>query len=173
MDSTNDSSISEKSNLPESKNGNPTLASRWKRLGAVLIDVIVALPVILVVELMTGFFRAGFERALQHGGGYSLEDIVVIFAGGQILFLLLHGYLLAKRGQTIGKSFLNIRIVDLQGKIPPLGRLYGMRYFLPTLISQVPFIGGIFGLVNALFIFGAERRCLHDRLAGTRVVDLY
>ncbi len=48
-----------------------------------------------------------------------------------------------------------------------------MRYFLPTLISQVPFIGGIFGLVNALFIFGAERRCLHDRLAGTRVVDVY
>ena len=57
MDSSNDSSISEKSDLPEPQNGNPTLASRWKRLGAVLIDVIVALPVIFVVELAGVFIK--------------------------------------------------------------------------------------------------------------------
>jgi len=40
------------------------------------------------------------------------------------------------------------------------------------LVSQVPQVGGLIGLVDILFIFGKERRCLHDLLAGTRVVNV-
>ena len=30
--------------------------------------------------------------------------------------------------------------------------------------------GGLFGLVDILFIFGSERRCIHDLIAQTKVV---
>ena len=39
-----------------------------------------------------------------------------------------------------------------------------------TIVAQLPVIGAILGLVNILFIFGPEKRCLHDYIAGTRVI---
>jgi len=36
-----------------------------------------------------------------------------------------------------------------------------------SLISIVP----LYGLVDALFIFGESRQCLHDRLADTFVIN--
>jgi hypothetical protein len=46
-----------------------------------------------------------------------------------------------------------------------------MRSWLPFLLGLVPGFGSVFGLADACFIFGTERRCLHDRMAGTIVVD--
>jgi uncharacterized RDD family membrane protein YckC len=39
-----------------------------------------------------------------------------------------------------------------------------------SLLSALAGIGWIFALVDALFIFREDRRCLHDFIAGTRVV---
>ena len=36
----------------------------------------------------------------------------------------------------------------------------------------IPLIGTVFSLVDVGFIFGKERRCLHDRIAGTCVVQV-
>ena len=46
-----------------------------------------------------------------------------------------------------------------------------MRYVLPTLIAALPCIGPLFSLVDALTIFRDERRCLHDDMADTIVVN--
>ena len=39
------------------------------------------------------------------------------------------------------------------------------------LISQVPFAGGFVGLADSLFIFRQDKRCIHDLIAGTKVVE--
>jgi hypothetical protein len=36
--------------------------------------------------------------------------------------------------------------------------------------TVVPYLGAIFHMVDCLTIFREDRRCLHDHIAGTRVV---
>ena len=43
-----------------------------------------------------------------------------------------------------------------------------MRYFVNSLLGNViPF----YTVLDVLLIFGNERRCIHDHLAGTKVVE--
>jgi uncharacterized RDD family membrane protein YckC len=77
--------------------------------------------------------------------------------------------LLGDRGQTIGKRWLRIRIVRSDGSDADPGRLFGLRMCVPWLIGFV--LGPLFVLPDVLFIFGDERRCLHDMMADTVVVD--
>ncbi len=84
-------------------------------------------------------------------------------------FIVINGKLLICNGQTIGKKALGIKIVDTNGNLPEKQHLikrYGV-YFLP---GQIPVIGQIISLINVLFIFGPEKRCLHDLLGDTIVI---
>ena len=47
-----------------------------------------------------------------------------------------------------------------------------LRSWVTGALSNIPFIGGIIGLVDALMIFGEEHRCLHDHIAGTKVISV-
>ncbi len=77
-----------------------------------------------------------------------------------------------RNGQTIGKRAMGIRIVDLNGAVLPVQRLLGLRYLPWWAASIVPFVGGLFVLIDALFIFRKDRRCIHDHIAGTKVVQV-
>ncbi len=48
--------------------------------------------------------------------------------------------------------------------------MLGLRYLPTQVIVAIPVVGALYALVDALFIFGAEQRCLHDLIAGTKVV---
>lgn len=95
-------------------------------------------------------------------------------------YLILNGYLLVTRGQSIGKALLKIQIVDEQtDKLLPFLRVYVYRYLwlMPLMIVVVIIPGSIddmavniVSVANALFIFGAAQRCLHDYIAGSKVV---
>lgn len=87
------------------------------------------------------------------------------------IFLAINGYFLAKQGQTIGKIAVKTRIVDLNGNICPFAKMFVLRYVVLWAIHTIPIIGNIVGLVDVLFIFGKEKRCIHDYIAGTKVVD--
>ena len=50
-------------------------------------------------------------------------------------------------------------------------KLLGLRYVLVMLVMAIPIIGQLLGLADALFIFRSDRRCVHDLLAGTKVVS--
>lgn len=78
--------------------------------------------------------------------------------------------LLYQRSQTLGKRWLNIKIVRNDGSPCSFGRILGLRMFVIALIEQVPCLGAVFALVNALWIFGEESRCLHDLICDTKVV---
>ena len=52
-----------------------------------------------------------------------------------------------------------------------LARYIFLRVVPVVLISMIPFIGNLINLVDPLLIFGKERRCLHDLIADTIVVN--
>ena len=55
--------------------------------------------------------------------GLLIASVVIGFAG----FLLIHGYLLKTKGQTVGKYLTGIRITDLDGNLPDFGKLVLLR----------------------------------------------
>ncbi|MBN1788612.1 MAG: RDD family protein [Sedimentisphaerales bacterium] len=146
------------------------LASRWQRLGGAVVDTIIAMVVTLPVMAMFGMF-SGCATESGAGCGLGLGKQLIVFVYYYIVFLAVHGYLLSKYGQTVGKKVAGTKIVDMDGNILPLAKVVGMRYMIVGIICMIPVIGAIFGLVNVLFIFKEDKRCIHDLIAGTRVVN--
>jgi NAD/NADP transhydrogenase beta subunit len=102
--------------------------------------------------------------------GQNVMNIGAFF--GAIALLVYQIRLLAREGQTWGKKQMKVRIVLYEtGEIPGLGRSLGLRMFVNNLIGAIPCVGGIYSIVDILFIFGEERRCVHDFIAGTKVVE--
>ena len=143
------------------------LASRSRRLAAAMVDGVIALaillPVIATLFMVEASAGAGADPSPALGLGVLLSVVLLIaFAVYQISLLI-------RRGQTLGKKYLKIRIVNHDdGRLPPWSKVFGVRYLVNGLIGQfVPF----YAILDAAFIFGAEQRCIHDYLAGTKVVE--
>jgi uncharacterized RDD family membrane protein YckC len=145
------------------------LAGRGSRLGAVIIDSIIIIPTFIGIAMITGFWDEIMPR-MASGIPLSLKENLIMFLVGQSIFLILNGSFLANYGQTIGKRIMKVKIVDMEGKQVGFLKLYSLRYLVFSLISQIPVAGGLLSLLNILFIFGKERRCLHDRITGTKVM---
>ena len=47
-----------------------------------------------------------------------------------------------------------------------------MRGFVPGVLGAIPYIGWAFTMVDICFIFRDDHRCVHDLMAGTRVVKV-
>lgn len=92
--------------------------------------------------------------------------VLAVFTFPFLVFLAVQWNLIATRGQTLGKMLLFIRIIDSKGNSP--GFLHGviLRNWLRIPLSFIPF----FGLLDAAMILTDSRRCIHDYIAGTRVV---
>lgn len=147
---------------PVPADGKPVKAERMTRLGAALADGLISLPAAL--PLMIGL---GMQDAGNHTVGSALIGVGVI---ALIALAIYNCMLLAREGQTIGKRWLGIRIVRSNGERASFGRLLGLRILLPGVIGAIPGIGPLFSLADPLWIFGEERRCLHDHIADTIVV---
>ena len=141
------------------------LASLGARFGGAIIDGVIAMATIWPAMYFFGLF----ERAME--GQQSMGDLVGGAVLGFALFLVINGYLLANRGQTVGKMLVKTRIVSVDDrKILPIGKLILLRYLPVSVVAYVPLIGPILNLVNILFIFREDRRCVHDHIAGTVVI---
>lgn len=148
------------------------LASRDRRLVAALLDtlflLILLVPPLYVaggLKLLAETFRSGIEAKQSFG-----QQMIGVLAG-LALYLLLNGYLLAKRGQTLGKRIVKTKVVDLAGNRPSFNRLVFIRHLIPNLVANIPIVGTWLTLLDVIFIFRNDHRCLHDHLAGTRVVN--
>jgi len=92
----------------------------------------------------------------------------VLLGGGLALLAVVQTALVVRYGQTIGKRAMRIRVVDHVGDAHTgFVRAVTVRFFANLALAAVP----LYYLVDALFIFGSERRCLHDLIAGTKVVE--
>ncbi|MBC6428432.1 MAG: RDD family protein [Cellvibrionales bacterium] len=140
------------------------LAHRSQRLAAALIDEGIAL-----LWLIPLFNRYDIFAHAQRGEPAPLNAVIQISILAFLFFLLAHGYLLHRYGQTIGKRILRIAVATLDFQVPPFNRLIALRYLPFRVLGAIPGLA-ILTLLNPLFIFRQDRRCLHDHLAGTQVI---
>ncbi|WP_181373324.1 RDD family protein [Massilia glaciei] len=140
------------------------LAGRGSRFGAALVDGIIGL-----VFLVPMFFVFG-GWAMLTSGEMGFMTSLMFGLLGFAFFCVVHGHFLKTSGQTIGKKIVGIKIVDMNGNKPDLVTLLAKRYLSMSLISAIPGIGGLLAIVNILFIFRSDKRCVHDLIAGTQVV---
>ena len=68
---------------------------------------------------------------------------------------------------------MKTQIVSDSGQPLNFGELYLKRYLVIQLLAILPFIGGLIGLIDTLLIFRSSRKCLHDDIAGTKVIKLH
>ena len=74
--------------------------------------------------------------------------------------------------QTIGKKYLKIKIVKNDGEKAGFFVNVVLREWVMALIGIFPAIGGIIQIVDILFIFRDDRKCIHDLIAGTVVISV-
>ncbi len=100
--------------------------------------------------------------------GLTFQDFSILPKGPLLAFLLVQngGYLVAftAGGQTLGKMAAGIKVVPARADAP----LDLSRSIVRTLVWIVLAIPAGLGFLSALF--SRDRRGLHDRFAGTRVV---
>ncbi|WP_395339467.1 RDD family protein [Ningiella sp. W23] len=147
------------------------LADRLKRLGAVVLDTLIIIVLAgiggLIMALYSGLFSDSPNSADLSQSKVPFMIAIVM----STIYFLINGQLLYRYGQTIGKRFLKIKIVRRDGSRASFRRLLSLRIVLIQLLYQVPLAGSVFSLVNALFIFREDRRCIHDMIADTIVID--
>jgi uncharacterized RDD family membrane protein YckC len=151
------------------------LAGRGTRLIAKIIDSVIVgvlwIPSVLGMMSAMATAAAAGEAGMEDPSGL----IALIFGSSSISILLtlvyavVQAWLLTKDGQTIGKKLTKIRIVKMEtGQNGGFVTNVVMRFFVNYLINSIT--GGLYGIVDALFIFRDDRRCAHDLIAGTTVV---
>ncbi|NNB89659.1 RDD family protein [Corallococcus exiguus] len=134
----------------------PELATRRARLAASLIDgAALVLPSLFLSVL----------RCLAVPDEAAMKAPAV--CAPALLVLLVQASLIRGTGASLGKRLLGIRVVRGDGLPAEVWRIALLRNALPMALCGYCVW---FGLVDALFIVGEERRCLHDWVAGTRVV---
>lgn len=141
-------------------------ATRGQRLGAAMLDGVLQLLWVIPIILMA----ARYNKA----NGLSGSGLAVWIVIGMVLaigLLVVNCILLHRNGQTIGKRALGIKVVRSDGSRIGLGRIFVLRFLPITLLGMVPMIGKLVSLVDVLAIFTSERRCLHDMIADTIVID--
>jgi uncharacterized RDD family membrane protein YckC len=152
--------------------GPQPLAGRGARLAAALLDSVAGLVAIIPgLVLMFAGMPSARAQTLEDPVGNDLNMLLgVTVLGISVLVLIFYQFrLLAREGQTIGKRLMHIRIVTYEDdSLPGAGRAIWRRAILNGILGNfIP----LYALIDLLFIFGAERRCLHDYIAGTKVVE--
>ena len=122
----------------------------------------------VLVDVIRHPADAQVEMAPRVVGG-----LVLLLCGALILFAV-QVWLLTTRGQTLAKLIFGIHIVNHNTEANPgFVSAVILRWFVPQLITTfIPFLGGLFFLVDSCFIFRTDRRCIHDLIAGTKVVKV-
>jgi uncharacterized RDD family membrane protein YckC len=154
----------------------PTLAGRWSRLGAFIIDQFIGF--LLALPGLWKLFPP-FLESIRSGKSLTPEQIISQIGSALpvliipvLAFVIVQIVLLSSRGQNLGKILMGIRIVKLDGSNPGFTGAVVLRGFLPGLIGSIPTVGQLFTLVDILLIFREDQRCIHDLMAGTIVVEV-
>ncbi|QFG24814.1 RDD family protein [Actinomadura sp. WMMB 499] len=142
------------------------LASRWARLAAGIIDLI-------VLSIISGLISLPFVNWSQvvdpEPGEYAYDGVqvwtnLIAIIVGFLYFWLMH----AKWGQTLGKMLLRIRVVRADDGGPVVSSQAAARSAFYSVLGG---ICGCIGFIDVLWILWDRRRqALHDKIARTVVV---
>ena len=140
------------------------LASRGARFAANMIDQLAV--------MLPWFLGAIIQGVVNASSGERSEDFFLMGLGGlvSIGMAIYQLVLVAQNGQSLGKRMMKIRLLRTDGSPVSLGHVVFVRNLVPMVIGS---FCGLFNLVDVLFIFNDDRRCLHDMLADTKVVEAF
>lgn len=152
--------------------GQLRLASIGRRFGAFLLDsLFLGIPlglltfgVIFAVLIPMGAFKPGAESdGMIVGVQLVLQLVMVGF--GLVAGILYYGIQIARSGQTFGKRILGIKVVSPDGSdVRP------SQAWIRAVVQQAFGFLSCLGIIDYLTAFSAERTCIHDMAAKTRVV---
>jgi uncharacterized RDD family membrane protein YckC len=169
----------------------PVLAEWWQRLVARIIDGIILgilispfwIAVVISVVHRVQRLANQYPDLSQPGAQQALNNSVNQMMGGMVGTFLLVGVATALVsfgydwlqhglwGQTIGKRVMGTKVVTAESRSPISGGAACGRAAVYALVPAVPSVGGLFGLINELWLLWDPRRqCLHDKAAHTVVV---
>lgn len=143
-------------------------AGRGTKLLAALIDAFIGIVCSLPLWLLVDDFRNIFS-----GQQPSIMTLALGMVYGLVWFILVHGYYLNKYGQTVGKRILGVYIAKHDSTHKADIKDILIKRVLPvTVAALIPVVGNFLSLIDALFIFRADRRCIHDHIASTHVLKM-
>ncbi len=144
-----------------------TPATKWRRLAATLIDMVLVPALTLVLVVVTG----AVEHAEDYQDNFWMLEVLLLAIAS---YIILNGELLRRNGQTVGKKLLGIRIVNAsEATKPAFWKLICIRaLFFPTLFLLPLFPLTLVPVIDQGWIFTRQSRCLHDLASGTRVVSV-
>jgi uncharacterized RDD family membrane protein YckC len=157
--------------------GTAQLASLMQRFLGALLDTL--LPMLFVLPGY-GMFIASMVAAQSQRQqemdptvpGLAIGGMGIILLGF-IVTLAIQIYLLATRSQTLGKYIMKTQVVDFDtGQPADFVHCGILRILVNSFIASIPCIGFIYFLVDSLYIFREDRRCVHDLIASTTVIDI-
>jgi uncharacterized RDD family membrane protein YckC len=161
-------------------------AARGTRLTAATLDgLLISVP--LLPLLAAGIYygvrtqlaaaRAGMDEDFSKVAFIGTSELTVLLGGaaaigflGAIGIAIYQWMLISRTGQSLGKKWTGIRIEKIDGSRVTFGTGVVLRNWVPKVMGAVPYLGMLFHLIDCLFIFREDQRCLHDHIAGTRVV---
>jgi uncharacterized RDD family membrane protein YckC len=175
---------------PVAAGRDPALAEWWQRLLARVIDwiavLMLSLPVwipvmIAMVHRLQAVIQqypggpaqpgaqAAFNRAI-----FAMYGTIFLVAGAQAAISFGYDWLQhGVWGRTLGKRALGTKVVTVGDRTRISGGAAAGRAAIYALIPAVPFLGGLFALLNELWLlWDPQRQCLHDKPAGTVVVKV-
>ena len=143
------------------------LAGRGERLGAYILDSIIS-TVMVGVPLLVGM---NWNALAAQDWMNAFTPLGMGLAGvGLLVWAAITTYLVHKNSQTIAKKIVGIKVVRTDRSHASLGRIFWLRNVVNLIPNLIPYVSSIYGLVDACFIFGETRQCVHDKIADTIVV---
>lgn len=136
--------------------GELQLGTVGRRLGAVWLDgLVMMIPLFIII-----FGTAASGMVSAESPAFGLLNLLFY-----ALPIVYEGFFLASSGQTPGKKWLGLKVVNPDGSDISSGQAWG-RALGKTLINVCAGIGYLPAL------FTKEKTCVHDMLAKTRVIRL-
>jgi len=162
------------------------LAERGTRLAAASLDgILVAVPLLPMVALGIYYGVQTQREVARAASGADVANLLSVRISdttgvlalvacigvlGAMAMVIYQWVLISRTGQSLGKKWTGIRIEKIDGLRLSFGSAVVLRNWVPKVMGMVPYLGAVFHLVDLLYIFREDRRCLHDHFAGTQVV---
>jgi len=138
------------------------LASIGRRFAAMWIDrMIFTLSGIALIVTGAIITKGGDDDSAVFVA-LMISGVAVIFIG----YIIYEGLMLSRRGQTLGKIALKIKVVRPDGSPITTGQAWGRSVLRGIMIHVLALLNYIPALATK------EKTCIHDLVAGTRVVNI-
>ncbi|MCP4686032.1 MAG: RDD family protein [bacterium] len=132
-------------------------ANVWTRFAALVIDSLLVIP--FEIPYFIFIFRVGDGRMVSDLSGIATTLAILSFLSGIVFWLWNGVYRMGRTGQSLGRQFLHIIVLNDQGRPIGVGRA-----FLREVIGR--WISGLICYIGYLNAFwDARKQMWHDKIA--------